>query len=312
MSKADLGAALRAGELVVAPGIHDMISAVVANKVGFDFVYASGFWLTASAYGLPDAGIATYTQMLDRVSTLARTAAAGVIADADTGYGGLLNVRHTVKGYERAGAAAIQLEDQEFPKKCGHTPFKRVIPVEDMAEKVKVACAARRDPEIELHATSVATPVHDASRPGASGCQGGLDSRIEFRCVLSAPDQLSGRTAHHVGEFVAMKTSEGGVHINDEPVSIGEDDRFAGLLECRCQSVALGFGDFAAVDVPNDGLRSTIRQHPGADLDPHVRSVLSGDETLGENRLTGPQQVQPGLGAWPLRARDEVRLVATH
>ena len=147
MSKANLGAALRAGEFVVAPGIHDMIAAVVANKIGFDFVYASGFWLTASAYGLPDAGIATYTQMLDRVSTLARTAKAGVIADADTGYGGLLNVHHTVRGYEEAGIVAIQIEDQEFPKKCGHTPFKRVVPLEDMVDKVKVACAARRDPE---------------------------------------------------------------------------------------------------------------------------------------------------------------------
>ena len=144
MSKPDLGAALRAGQFVVAPGIHDMIAAVVSNEVGFDFVYASGFWLTASAYGLPDAGIATYTQMLDRVSTLTRTVKAGVIADADTGYGGLLNVHHTVLGYEAAGVVAIQIEDQEFPKKCGHTPNKRVVPVEDMVEKVKVACAARR------------------------------------------------------------------------------------------------------------------------------------------------------------------------
>jgi 2-methylisocitrate lyase-like PEP mutase family enzyme len=71
-----------------------MIAAVIANKVGFDFVYASGFWLTASAYGLPDAGIATYSQMIDRVSTLSRTVRSGVIADADTGYGGLLSASH--------------------------------------------------------------------------------------------------------------------------------------------------------------------------------------------------------------------------
>ena len=106
-----------------------MIAAVISNKIGFDFVYGSGFWMTASAYGLPDAGIATYTQMLDRMATLTRTVNASVIADADTGYGGLLNVHHTVRGYEAAGVAAIQIEDQEFPKKCGHTPFKRVVPV---------------------------------------------------------------------------------------------------------------------------------------------------------------------------------------
>lgn len=150
MSKRSLRAALQSGEFVAAPGIHDMIAAVVANKVGFDFVYASGYWTTASAHGLPDAGIATYTQMLDRVATLARTVDASVIADADTGYGGLLNVHHTVRGYEEAGVVAIQIEDQEFPKKCGHTPFKRVVPVIDMVEKIKVACEARTKPDETL------------------------------------------------------------------------------------------------------------------------------------------------------------------
>jgi 2-methylisocitrate lyase-like PEP mutase family enzyme len=145
LSKRRLREALTRGEFVAAPGLHDMMAAVIANKVGFDFVYASGFWLTASGYGLPDAGIATYTQMLDRMATLVKTSNAAVIADADTGYGGLLNVHHTVKGYEAAGVSAIQLEDQEFPKKCGHTPYKRLVPLQDMVEKIKVAVEARRD-----------------------------------------------------------------------------------------------------------------------------------------------------------------------
>jgi 2-methylisocitrate lyase-like PEP mutase family enzyme len=147
MNKRNLNAAIEAGEFIVAPGLHDMIAALVCNKIGFDFVYASGYWTTASAHGLPDAGIATYTQMLERGATLVRTVNAGVIADADTGYGGLLNVQYTVRGYEEAGVVAIQIEDQEFPKKCGHTPFKRVVPTIDMVEKVKVACEARRSAE---------------------------------------------------------------------------------------------------------------------------------------------------------------------
>jgi 2-methylisocitrate lyase-like PEP mutase family enzyme len=134
-------------EFFVAPGMQDMIATVIANKVGFDIVYGTGYFLTASASGLPDAGIATYTQMLDRMTTLVKTSNAAVIADADTGYGGLLNVHHTVKGYEAAGVTAIQLEDQEFPKKCGHTPYKRLIPLEDMVEKIKVAADARTDKE---------------------------------------------------------------------------------------------------------------------------------------------------------------------
>ena len=138
---------LAAGQFFVVPGLQDMIAAAVANKVGFDIVYGTGYWLTASALGLPDAGIASYTQMLDRMVTLVNSSKAAVIADADTGYGGLLNMHHTVKGYEAAGVTAIQIEDQEFPKKCGHTPFKRLIPVEDMVEKIKVAVEARNDSE---------------------------------------------------------------------------------------------------------------------------------------------------------------------
>lgn len=155
MSNPALRAKLTNGEFFYAPGIHDMIAAVIAKELAFDVVYATGYWLTASALGLPDAGIASFTQMLDRVETLARTVGAqeggpAVIADADTGYGGLLNVHHTVRGYEKAGATAIQLEDQEFPKKCGHTPFKRIVPTETMVAKIKVALDARLDPDNTL------------------------------------------------------------------------------------------------------------------------------------------------------------------
>ncbi|WP_062786732.1 isocitrate lyase/PEP mutase family protein [Novosphingobium capsulatum] len=138
-----LRARLAEGRFFMVPGVQDMIAAVIARKVGFEFVYGTGYWLTASAFGLPDAGIATYTQMRDRMETLVRTSTAAVIADGDTGYGGLINVHHTVRGYEAAGVTAIQLEDQEFPKKCGHMPDKRIVPVEDMVERIKVACAAR-------------------------------------------------------------------------------------------------------------------------------------------------------------------------
>jgi len=150
MSNSLLRSKLSKREFFYAPGIQDMITAVIAKELAFDVVYASGYWLTASALGLPDAGIASFTQMLDRVETLARTIGAqeggpALIADADTGYGGLLNVHHTVRGYEAAGICGIQIEDQEFPKKCGHTPYKRLVSQETMAAKVKVAAQARED-----------------------------------------------------------------------------------------------------------------------------------------------------------------------
>ncbi len=147
MKRKSLRQTLNEREFFVAPGLQDMITALVANKVGFDFVYGSGYWMTASAYGLPDAGITTYSQMVDRMRTLAHVSNASLIADADTGYGGLLNVRHTVRGYEAAGVTGIQLEDQQFPKKCGHIRNKQVIPAEDMAQKIRVACDARSNPD---------------------------------------------------------------------------------------------------------------------------------------------------------------------
>jgi 2-methylisocitrate lyase-like PEP mutase family enzyme len=189
--KRSLKSAIEGGEFIVAPGLHDMIAAVVSNKVGFDFVYASGYWMTASAHGLPDAGIATYTEMLGRVATLVRTVNAGVIADADTGYGGLLNVHHTVRGYEDAGVMAIQMEDQEFPKKCGHTPFKRVVPLRDMVDKVKVACAARRSPEILIIARTDARQTdgfEGALKRGEAYGEAGAD--IVFIEALESEDEM--------------------------------------------------------------------------------------------------------------------------
>jgi 2-methylisocitrate lyase-like PEP mutase family enzyme len=120
-----------------------MVSLRLANTFGFEALYMTGFGAVASHLGLPDAGIATYSDMVSRVKPMASMASAPLIADGDTGYGGLLNVRHTVRGYEEAGASAIQLEDQEFPKKCGHTPGRRVIPMEDMVRKIRVAVEAR-------------------------------------------------------------------------------------------------------------------------------------------------------------------------
>ena len=136
--------------LIVAPGVHDMVSLRLADSFGFDALYMTGFGTVASHLGLPDAGIATYTDMAGRVRAMASMARAPLVADGDTGYGGLLNVHHTVRGYEAAGAAAIQLEDQEFPKKCGHTPGRRVVPTSDMVRRIRVACDARGSADFKI------------------------------------------------------------------------------------------------------------------------------------------------------------------
>jgi 2-methylisocitrate lyase-like PEP mutase family enzyme len=149
-TRTQLKTRLQQREIVVAPGIFDLISVRMADSMGFDCLYMTGFGTVASYLGLPDAGLATYTDMVNRVSAFCGASSTPVICDADTGYGGLLNVAHTVRGYERAGAAAIQLEDQEFPKKCGHTPGRTVIALEDMVKKIKVAVETREDPDFQI------------------------------------------------------------------------------------------------------------------------------------------------------------------
>ncbi|MFM7568608.1 MAG: oxaloacetate decarboxylase, partial [Betaproteobacteria bacterium] len=144
--RALLRSRIRRGKLTIAPGVFEMISAKIADSMGFEALYMTGYGTVASYMGLPDAGIATYTDMVNRVAQFATITSTPMICDGDTGYGGLLNVMHTVRGYEAAGACAIQLEDQQFPKKCGHMLGRKVVSADEMAAKIRVAVETRNDP----------------------------------------------------------------------------------------------------------------------------------------------------------------------
>jgi len=172
-----LRAALTKRGLITAPGVYDMISAKVADGLGFDALYMTGYGVSASL-GLPDAGLASYTEMVSRVAQICQGTSTPVICDADTGFGGLLNVERTVKGYEAAGAAAIQIEDQVFPKRCGHTPGRRVVPIEDMVRKIKVAAASRASPDFLIVARTDARTNHgleEALKRGEAFAEAGAD-----------------------------------------------------------------------------------------------------------------------------------------
>jgi 2-methylisocitrate lyase-like PEP mutase family enzyme len=147
MNQKTLRDILRQPGILTLPGVYDGISARVANSLGFPALYMTGYGAVASALGVPDAGLASVTEMLDRVRCIAAAIDVPFIADGDTGYGGLLNVDRTVRAYAAAGAAGIQLEDQEIPKKCGHTEFRRVIPHDDAVRKIQVAVDARPHPD---------------------------------------------------------------------------------------------------------------------------------------------------------------------
>lgn len=175
---ASLKSKFRKGKILTAPGVFDGVSVRLADAMGFDALYMTGYGTVASHLGLPDAGLASYRDMVERVRTLSELSSAPLICDGDTGYGGLLNVDHTVKGYERAGAAAIQLEDQEFPKKCGHTPNRKVIPIDQAAAKIKVAAEARDSADFLIIARTDARTAHgldEALRRADAFAEAGAD-----------------------------------------------------------------------------------------------------------------------------------------
>lgn len=175
---AKLSARIKQPGLISAPGVFDMISARIADGMGFDALYMTGFGVVASYLGLPDAGLASYTEMVARVQQIAGGTKTALIADGDTGYGGLLNVDFTVRGYEAAGAQAIQIEDQEFPKKCGHTPGRRVVPLADAVNRIKVATEARSSRDFLVIARTDARTslgLDEALRRGEAFLKAGAD-----------------------------------------------------------------------------------------------------------------------------------------
>ena len=158
---------LDSGSPVLAPGAYDALTARLAEAAGFSTVYMTGFGTAASLLGRPDVGLLTATEMADHARRMVAAVDVPVVADADTGYGNPINVIRTVRDYENAGVAALQLEDQVSPKRCGHMAGKAVIPAGEMVAKLEAATAARTDPDLLVIARTDAAAVE------------GIDAAIE-------------------------------------------------------------------------------------------------------------------------------------
>src|ERR1700674_4546308 len=149
---------LNGPEMLLAPFVYDGLQAKIAERTGFKAVYMTGFG-TAAARGYPDLGLLTMTEMVQNVRAISHAVNLPVICDADTGYGNPVNVWRTVREYEDAGAAALHIEDQVFPKRCGFLTGKQVIAMDEMVPKVQAACDARRDPNFVIIARTTARAV---------------------------------------------------------------------------------------------------------------------------------------------------------
>ena len=150
---------LEAPELLIAPGVAECVGARLVAEQGFDALYMTGAGTTATRLGMPDVGLLGVTEMADNAGRIAAAAGVPLIADADTGYGGPINVRRTIQCYERAGVAGVHVEDQSWPKRCGHLAGKTLIPAEEMCAKIRAAVDARTDPDFIVIARTDAIAV---------------------------------------------------------------------------------------------------------------------------------------------------------
>lgn len=163
---------------LVVPGAYDGVSARLVERAGFEAVYMTGFGTSASRLGLPDLGYAGLAEMADHARNLAAAVSIPLIADADTGYGNALGVRRTVQAYEAAGVAALHIEDQVAPKRCGHLSGHQIVPLGEFAGKIRAAVEARRDPDLMIIARTDAISAvgfDEALRRGEAAARAGAD-----------------------------------------------------------------------------------------------------------------------------------------
>jgi 2,3-dimethylmalate lyase len=188
-------------QIIIAPGIYDAFTAKLAEHVGFEALYITGAGIAAGLLGVPDIGLVTMTEQLEQARRIVGATDLPVICDADTGYGNPLNVLRTVKEFERAGIYAIHLEDQVMPKKCGHLDGKRVIPIEEMVNKLKAALDARIDSNFLIIARTDARAIYglqDAIERGQRFAEVGVDM-----IFIEAPESVDelvtiGKSLTHV------------------------------------------------------------------------------------------------------------------
>ncbi len=212
MTRIDLKTRLSLPEPLLAPGVYDALSALIAQQAGFEALYLSGASIAYTLLGRSDVGLTTYTEVQQVLGHITERVAAPVIVDADTGFGNALNVMRCVKGFERAGAAMIQLEDQTFPKRCGHLDGKSVVPAQEMAGKLKAALDARRSEStlILARTDAVASEGLDAALDRAERyLECGADAL--FIEALRTPEQMDAACRRFAGRVPLLANMvEGG------------------------------------------------------------------------------------------------------
>ena len=264
---------IAAPELLVAPGAWDGLTARLVEQAGFQAVYMTGAG-TAAAHGFPDYGLVTGTEMAANAGRMADCTTIPLIADADTGYGNELNVTRTVRDYERAGVAALHIEDQVAPKRCGHLDGKQVIPTEEFAGKIRAAVQARRDPDLVIIARTDARAVADLDEAVARA-NAAVEAGADLIFVEAIPEMAElAAVPQRVHGPCLLNVVPGG---KTPPVDLGAAQAM-GYAMAICPAVllttVLAAGDRALADLKAMGLPT---DRPAAGVVEAFRRFGSGD-----------------------------------
>ncbi|KMK64887.1 oxaloacetate decarboxylase [Puniceibacterium sp. IMCC21224] len=279
MSKATrLKELIEAPDILVMPGAHDPLSAILIQEAGFDAVQASGLGISAAHMGLPDASLLSMREMAERTAAMAAAVDIPLMADGDTGYGNAVNVWYTVEAFERAGAAGINLEDQVMPKRCGHLAGKEVIPAQEMAGKIAAAAEARNDPNFVINARTDALAVE-----GVEAVVSRAKIYFEAGATMVFVDGVDSRDTiaalvDRIGGPLAVNMVEGG----KTPLGL----TFADLQAMGVARVSLPVSLLLASIHAMRTALATIRERDGTGVDPSLYADFTG-----MHRLVGMEDV---------------------
>lgn len=237
---------LARGDVLLVGGAYNALVARIFERAGFEAIYTGGYAAAAANFALPDIGLVTQTEMCAHVERISRAVPLPIISDADTGFGELTNVARTVREYERAGAAAIQIEDQTFPKRCGHMEGKKVIPRDEMVRKVRAALLARTNPDTVVIARTDAiavTGLDDAIERLVAYAEAGAD--VLFPDAPRSVDDMAAISTAVPGKPLIANFSEHG----KTPLLTAEETAAVGFQICLYPTTSLFAAAQSALEI---------------------------------------------------------------
>jgi len=276
---------LKDKQILVMPGAYDCLSAKIIEKVGFKAIQCSGYGFSACLLGKPDVGLMTFNEVLEHTKNIVNSVNIPVMADGDTGYGNVINVIRTVKEFEKIGAAGINLEDQVWPKRCGHMSGKEVITIEEMCNKIKAAVFARQDPDFIINARTDARAIYgpeEAVKRAEAYWEAGAD--IIFVEAPQSIDELRyySKTLASKGILLSVNMLDGG----RTPLVTFKQLEEMGYARCSVPVMTI----YAAAKGVADAVSRLMQDGTNANLQDNLISFSDFNKLIGLEEIRGLEE----------------------